>query len=94
MGIQFSPAPEAYARTLVEVPEEPDLSPLVGAMTDLMRRCIVTNPPHLFDRMTLIIGAAGMDPEIAKMFRQYGSFAYHIPHELIDKISTTLGLPA
>ncbi|KAK4664746.1 uncharacterized protein QC763_506660 [Podospora pseudopauciseta] len=94
MGIQFSPAPEAYTRILVEVPEEQDLAPLVGTMTDLMRRRIVANPPQLYGRMTLIIGAARRDPEIAKILGEHGNFARHIPQELISKVSTILGLPA
>ncbi|KAK4194151.1 hypothetical protein QBC40DRAFT_321250 [Triangularia verruculosa] len=74
MGIQFSPAPEAYTRIVVEVPEEPDLAPLVGAMTDLMCRRIM--------------------PEVAKALGEYGDLARRVPHEIINKISKTLGLPA
>ncbi|KAK4205496.1 putative vanillyl-alcohol oxidase [Triangularia verruculosa] len=84
IGIHMSPAPEAYTRIIVEVPEEPDFAPLVGAMTDLMRRRIVANPPQLFDRMTLIIGAARMDPEVAKALGEYAwraGFALYGPPE-------------
>ncbi|KAK0671597.1 putative vanillyl-alcohol oxidase [Cercophora samala] len=93
MGIQCSPAPEAYTRIIVEVPEEADLAPMVGAMSDLMRRRIVTNSPHVFGRMTVISGAARSNPEVAAALGEYANFAHHIPDELVEKISTAMGLP-
>lgn len=94
MGIHMSPAPEAYTRILVEVPEEADLAPLVGTMTDLMRRRIITNPPQLFDRMTQIIEAARKDPKSVESLGPYATFEHHIPDEIIDAVSKKLGLPA
>ncbi|KAK4187722.1 hypothetical protein QBC35DRAFT_463575 [Podospora australis] len=94
MGIHMSPAPEAYTRILVDVPKESDLTPLVGAMSDLMRRRIVGNPPHLSHRMVMLITSAKMNPKIAETLGSYAKFDRHIPDELIDSLSTTLGLPA
>lgn len=74
MGIHMSPAPEAYIRILVEVPKESDLALLVGAMTDLMRRRIVLNPPQLFNRMALIIEAAHKDPKVGESLGVYATF--------------------
>ncbi|KAL2192234.1 hypothetical protein P885DRAFT_48166 [Corynascus similis CBS 632.67] len=94
MGIHMSPAPEAYIRILVEVPKESDLALLVGAMTDLMRRRIVLNPPQLFNRMALIIEAAHKDPKVGESLGVYATFEHHIPNEIVDTLSNNLGLSA
>ncbi len=94
MGIHMSPAPEAYTRIVVEVPNEADLVPLTGAMTDLMRRRIVFNPPQLFDRTTLITSSIPLVPKVAEMLGSYATLEHHIPDELAESIGKTLGLPA
>ncbi|KAK3314352.1 hypothetical protein B0H66DRAFT_523843 [Apodospora peruviana] len=94
MGIHMSPAPEAYTRIMVEVPNEADLVPLVGAMTELMRRRIVANPPQLFDQRVLIIEQIPQDPRVPEMLGPYVTLEHHIPDELVEKVSKMLGLPA
>jgi hypothetical protein len=52
LGIQMTPAPEAYATLEVDVPNEEDLPALIGTISDLMRRSIILNSPS-FDRQHL-----------------------------------------
>ena len=94
MGIHMSPAPEAYTRIMIGVPEEADLVPLVGGMTDLMRRRVFVNPPQLFDRPSIVLGALPKDPRVAATLGSYCSLEHHIPDELIEKAAIMLGLPA
>ncbi|KAK3320483.1 hypothetical protein B0T19DRAFT_387090 [Cercophora scortea] len=94
MGIHMSPAPEAYTRIVVDVPREPDLVPLVGAVTDLMRRRIVTNPPQILDRVPMVTEAARMHPEVLAMLGPYAALDRHIPEPVIDAVAGALKLPA
>ena len=94
MGIHMSPAPEAYTRITVSVPDEPSLAPLVGAMTDLMRRRVFTNPPQLCDRLTMILEAAPTDPSVITALGPYAALDRHIPDDLVVAVSAQLALPA
>ncbi|KAK4148835.1 hypothetical protein C8A00DRAFT_38578 [Chaetomidium leptoderma] len=95
MGIHMSPAPQAYTRILVEVPNESDLAPLTGAMTELMRQRIITNPPQLFNRLMLLIEAGRLQPDIVgPVLGKHATFTHHIPEDLVNSLADKSGLPA
>lgn len=89
----MSHAPEAYIRINVSVPHEPDLVPLVGAMTELMRRRVFSNPPQLFDRLTWLTASLA-DPTLVSDLGQYASLEKHIPDELVNRICEARDIPA
>ncbi|KAF4446556.1 FAD linked oxidase domain [Fusarium albosuccineum] len=92
MGIHMSPAPQSYTSIQVDMPDVSDVVPLVGAMTDLMRRRLILNPPQLFDKATLVLSS--QDPDVIAALGPYAALDKHIPDELIDRICVDHGFPA
>lgn len=84
IGIQCTPAPEAFIKCEVGAPQEEDLVSLVGISTDLLRRRIITNSPGIGNIICLIMGAA-KDPVVgAKIAPYVGKTA--IPDHILKQI--------
>ncbi|TDZ32311.1 Vanillyl-alcohol oxidase [Colletotrichum spinosum] len=93
MGVHLTPAPEAYTRILVDVDEDQDMIPLIDAMTDLVRRGVIHNPPQLVDRFALLFVQMGPDQEVYKAMGS-PSFAHRIPEDVVNTVGKRLNLPA
>ncbi|KAG7041255.1 hypothetical protein JMJ77_0008958, partial [Colletotrichum scovillei] len=94
MGIHLSHAPDAYTRIEVDCMEEEDVVPLTGALTELMRRRVITNPPQLFNSMTIITGMMHTSNEISKMLGSYSSLKHRIPANIVTEITERFRIPA
>lgn len=69
-----------------------DLVPLVGAVMDLMPRRLITNPPQLFDKITMIFSSG--DPTILGALGEYAAFDRNIPDEVLERVCADHGFPA
>ncbi|KAF3807711.1 Vanillyl-alcohol oxidase [Colletotrichum gloeosporioides] len=94
MGIHLSHAPEAYTRIQVDCFNDEDVVPLTGALTELMRRRVVTNPPQLFNTMTIITGMIGTSNEVTEALGPHSSLKHRIPADIVADITKRLKLPA
>lgn len=91
MGVHITPAPEAFIRVEVTFPEEHDLVPLTGILTDLLRRRIITQSPSLMNIVGLSFIAAKQDPEVAA---RLGPFLdKHIPESVLLEVQALKKLP-
>ncbi|KAH1594734.1 hypothetical protein KXX34_001854 [Aspergillus fumigatus] len=84
IGIHITPAPEAYATVEVSVPREEDLIPLVGTLSDLMRRSIILNSPSIANIFRLALTAP--IPEVQAKIRQYMKPDSYVPYPVLEEI--------
>ena len=86
LGIHITPAPEAYATVEVSVPREEDLVPLIGTLSDLMRRSIVLNSPSIAN--TFRIALTSKVPEVHARLAQYMKPGSCVPYSVLEEIRT------
>lgn len=84
LGIHITPAPEAYATVEVSVPREEDLIPLVGTLSNLMRRSIILNSPSIANIFRLALTAP--IPEVQAKIRQYMKPDSYVPYSVLEEI--------
>lgn len=94
MGVHLSHAPETYTRIELDCFDEKDVVPLTGALTELMRRRVITNPPQLFNTMTIITGMIGTSKELTEALGQHSSLKHRIPANIVADIIERFKLPA
>ena len=92
IGVHITPAPEAFINCELSVPEEQDLIPLVGILTDLLRRRIIANSPGIANVLAKVLELAAIDPEIGPKIAPYlGKCS--IPTEVLEDIRALRKLP-
>ncbi|KAL4898598.1 hypothetical protein BDV59DRAFT_206904 [Aspergillus ambiguus] len=84
LGIHITPAPEAYATIEVSVPREEDLVPLVGTLSDLMRRSIILNSPSIANIFRIAL--MSKDPEILAKLNRYMKSNSYVPYPVLEEI--------
>lgn len=89
LGIHITPAPEAYATVEVSVPREEDLVPLVGTLSDLMRRSIILNSASIANIFRLALTSEV--PEAQAKLAQYMKPDSHVPYPILDEIRRDQG---
>ncbi|KAL0944993.1 FAD linked oxidase domain protein [Colletotrichum truncatum] len=94
MGIHLSHAPEAYTRIVVDCQDDRDLVPLTGALTELMRRRVITNPPQLSNTTTIVTGLMYTIKDIAEALGPYATLEHHIPDTVTADIAKRFNIPA
>ncbi|KAL4751357.1 hypothetical protein BDW72DRAFT_212813 [Aspergillus terricola var. indicus] len=89
IGIHITPAPEAYATFTVSVSREEDLVPLVGVLSDLMRRSVILNSPSIANifRIALLSQA----PEVQAKLAQHMKPNSHVPYLVLEEIRRQQG---
>lgn len=90
IGIHITPAPEAYSTVEVSVPKEEDLAPLVGTLSDLMRRSIILNSPSIANifRLALMSPIPEVQAELAKYMKSNS----HVPYEVLANLDAKYNL--
>lgn len=92
IGVHITPAPEAFIHCELSVPEEQDLVPLVGILSDLLRRRIIANSPGITNLMGKVLELA-TDPEIGPKIAPYlGKCS--VPAEILEDIRALRKLPS
>lgn len=84
LGIHITPAPEAYATVEVSVPREEDLIPLVGTLSDLMRRSIILNSPSIANIFRLALTTP--IPEVQAKIRPYMKPDSYVPYSVLEDV--------
>jgi hypothetical protein len=84
LGIHITPAPEAYATIEVSVLREEDLIPLVGTLSDLMRRSIILNSPSIANIFRLALTTP--IPKVQAKIRQYMKPGSYVPYPVLEEI--------
>lgn len=84
LGIHLTPAPEAYATVEVDVPLEADLVPLIGAISDLMRRSIILNSPSIANIFRIAL-TSGIPSVLGKMVPHMQPNSC-VPYPLLEEI--------
>lgn len=84
IGIHITPAPEAYATLEVSVPKEADLVPLIGTLSDLMRRSIILNSPSIANIFRIAL--TSQIPEVHTKLAQYMKPNSHVPYNVLEEI--------
>ncbi|KAJ5605344.1 hypothetical protein N7510_010498 [Penicillium lagena] len=84
LGIQMIPAPEAYATVEVEVPKESDLVPLVGILSDLMRRSVILNSPSIANLFRIAL--TSRVPEVQQRLQGYMKPNSCVPSDVLEEI--------
>ncbi|KAK4647031.1 uncharacterized protein QC761_121960 [Podospora bellae-mahoneyi] len=84
IGIHITPAPEAYATVEVDVPLESDLIPLVGTLSDLMRRSIILNSPSIANIFRIALTSE--KPEVLSQIGPYMKADSCVPYDLLERI--------
>lgn len=88
--MHITPAPEAFIRVEVAVPDEKDLIPLTGILTDMLRRRIITQSPSVTSLLGLIAPVMH-DPAVqAKLLPYHGK---NIPESVLLEIRALKKLP-
>ena len=85
LGIHITPAPESYATIEVSVPKEEDIVPLVGTLSDLMRRSIILNSPSIANIFRLAL--TSQVPEIQAELAKYMKPNSHVPYSVLAKLN-------
>ncbi|KAK3332832.1 hypothetical protein B0T19DRAFT_368105 [Cercophora scortea] len=86
LGIHITPAPEAYATVEVDVPLESDLVPLIGTLSDLMRRSIILNSPSIAN-----IFRIALTSQLPSVFAKIGPHMHSnscVPASVLSEIQT------
>ncbi|KAJ5538541.1 hypothetical protein N7494_008020 [Penicillium frequentans] len=86
IGMHITPAPEAYATLEVSVPKEADLVPLVGTLSDLMRRSIILNSPSIANIFRIAL--TSKVPEVHAKLAQYMKPNSYVPYDILEEIRT------
>lgn len=89
LGIHITPAPEAYATVEVSVPREEDLAPLVGTLSDLMRRSIILNSPSIANIFRIAL--MSRDPEVRAKLAEHMKPGAHVPYDVLEAIQKQQG---
>ncbi|KAI9370116.1 hypothetical protein BJX61DRAFT_516560 [Aspergillus egyptiacus] len=84
IGIHITPAPEAYATVEVSVPEEEDLVPLVGTLSDLMRCSIILNSPSIANIFRIAL--TSRVPEVHAKLAEHMKPGSCVPYPVLDEI--------
>lgn len=84
LGIHITPAPESYATVEVDVPKESDLVPLVGILSDLMRRSVILNSPSIANIFRIAL--LSREPKVHEKLQQYMKPGSYVPYEVLEKI--------
>ncbi|GIJ92150.1 hypothetical protein Asppvi_011126 [Aspergillus pseudoviridinutans] len=84
IGIHITPAPEAYATVEVSVPREEDIVPLVGTLSDLMRRSIILNSPSIANIFRIAL--TSQVPEVHAKLAQYMKPGSYVPYPVLEEI--------
>lgn len=84
LGIHITPAPEAYATVEVSVPREEDLVPLVGTLSDLMRRSIIINSPSVANIFRIAL--TSRVPEVHAKLAEYMQMGSYVPYNVLEEI--------
>ncbi|KAJ5781187.1 hypothetical protein N7457_006347 [Penicillium paradoxum] len=84
IGMHITPAPEAYATVEVSVPKEADLVPLIGALSDLMRRSIILNSPSIANIFRIAL--TSKVPEVHAVLAEYMKPNSYVPYNILEKI--------
>lgn len=82
--MHITPAPEAYATLEVSVPEEADLIPLTGTLSDLMRRSIILNSPSIANIFRIAL--TSNVPEVHAKLAQYMKPNSYVPYDVLERI--------
>ncbi|KAL3436872.1 hypothetical protein BDV09DRAFT_183828 [Aspergillus tetrazonus] len=89
IGIHITPAPEAYATVTVSVPQEEDLIPLVGVLSDLMRRSVILNSPSITNIFRIALFSQA--PEVQAKLAQHMKPNSHVPYPVLEEIRKQKG---
>lgn len=89
LGIHITPAPEAYASVEVSVPRGEDLVPLVGTLSDLMRRSITLNSPSIAS--VFRIAFMSKEPEIYARLAEHMKPGSYVPHAVLEEMRAKHG---
>jgi len=89
IGIHITPAPEAYATVDVSVPREEDLIPLVGILSDLMRRSIILNSPSIANIFRIALTSPV--PEVQAKLAEYMKPGSYVPYDVLEEIRLQYG---
>ncbi|KAL1883469.1 hypothetical protein Plec18167_002473 [Paecilomyces lecythidis] len=84
LGIHIIPAPEAYATVEISVPREEDLVPLVGTLSDLMRRSIILNSPSIANIFRIAL--TSNIPDVLAKIGPYMKPKSNVPYSLLEEI--------
>lgn len=84
LGIHITPAPEAYASVEVSVPNEADLVPLVGILSDLRRRSIILNAPSVANIFRLALTSE--NPDVRAKIIPYMKPNSCVPYSVLEEI--------
>lgn len=82
--MHITPAPEAYATLEVSVPKEADLVPLIGTLSDLMRRSIILNSPSIANIFRIAL--TSKVPEVHVKLAQYMKPNSYVPYDVLEEI--------
>lgn len=84
IGVHITPAPEAYATVEVSVPCEEDLVPLIGTLSDLMRRSIILNSPSIANIFRIAL--TSQIPEVLARMAPYMKPGSCVPYDVLAEI--------
>lgn len=90
MGVHITPAPEAYIRVEICIPEEKDLAVLTATLTDLLRRRILSQSPTVMGLMG-VVSSCIQDPEVFAKLEPY--LNKNIPDTVLLEIQALKKLP-
>ncbi|CAK7215106.1 hypothetical protein SBRCBS47491_002369 [Sporothrix bragantina] len=89
IGIQMTPAPEAFCSVTVSVSEEADLVSLVDKLGDLMRRRIITNSPSVSNVFRQLVVCP--DPEVVAETKKLVAQDKAVPYETLEALRKRFG---
>ncbi|KAJ5724828.1 hypothetical protein N7493_006556 [Penicillium malachiteum] len=89
LGIHITPAPEAYATVEVSVPREEDLVPLVGTLSDLMRRSVILNSPSIANIFRIAL--TSREREVHEILGNYMKPGSNVPYDVLEDIQHQQG---
>ncbi|KAJ6007904.1 hypothetical protein N7540_011880 [Penicillium herquei] len=89
LGMHITPASEAYATVEVSVPREEDLVPLVGTLSDLMRRSIILNSPSIANIFRIAL--TSREPGVYEILGPYMKPGSNVPYEILEEIRCKQG---
>ena len=90
VGVRITPAPEAFVRCTIGVKREKDIIPLVGKLSDLLRRRVITNFPTLTG-LWGTINTVMQDHDVRRQVEPYRGKA--IPASVLTGIQQQKNLP-
>ncbi|KAL1618723.1 hypothetical protein SLS56_010453 [Neofusicoccum ribis] len=91
MGIHLTPAPEAYSRCTVTVPNEADVVALVDITTDLLRRRIIGNSPWVTHMIQNVYEST--DQDVMNTVWPYLQKDQFISDQMFQELATKKGFP-